>query len=67
MLITVLSDVVLDPSAIEVVPAIVDDVMKPLSLVVSTLKVETKLLDCAVEGKAEGIAVDGKFVELTDD
>jgi len=67
LLITVLSDVVLDPSAIEVVPAIVDDVMKPLSLVVSTLKVETKLLDCAVEGKAEGIAVDGKFVELTDD
>jgi hypothetical protein len=67
LVVTILSDVVLDPSVIKVALPSVEDVIKPLSLVVSTLKVEAEVLDCAVEGKAEGIAVDGKFVELTDD
>ena len=50
---SVLPDVVLDPSAIKVVPLIVDDNMKPLSLVVSTLDVEAELLDCVAEGELE--------------
>jgi hypothetical protein len=49
----VLPNVVLDPSAIKVVLLSLDDAIKPLSLVGSTLNVEIELLYCVDGGQVE--------------
>ena len=61
---SVLSEPMLVEGRLNVVITSVDDGNKPFSLVVSTFKVETELLDCEEEDKVDGIVIVEVNVEI---
>ena len=63
---SVLREPMLVEGRLNVVITSVDDGNKPFSLVVSTFKVETELLDCVEEAKVDGIFIVEENVELTE-
>ena len=63
---SVLSEPMLVEGRLNVVITSVDDGNKPFSLVVSTFKVETELLDCVEEAKVDGIFIVEENVKLTE-
>ena len=63
---SVLSEPMLVEGRLNVVVTSVDDGNKPFSLVVSTFKVETELLDCEEEDKVDGIVIVEVNVEITE-
>ena len=63
---SVLSEPMLVEGRLNVVITSVDDGNKPFSLVVSTFKVETELLDCEEEDKVDGIVIVEVNVEITE-